>query len=393
MPDNPKGKATEMKGRKTLLIALSAVGAVTAVAFFGGGAPWNDNFESYPLGPIAGQGGWEEWSGSQNVSGRVTNAQARGTKSLLIEGGVQGGDPGDDTVQRFSGITTGRYLMKAWTFVPSNATGAGWFIMLNQYPSPLNWSHQVQFDANDNKVYADFQQGETNLIKGQWVPYMVDINLDADKQHTYYNGVPFVIGQSWKDGVSGMGIANIAALDLYGGEFDSQPPGTSGMYFDDVALAVVPTISSVSFQVPGGGNAGGTLAALADLDDVAYRTYSDLTSEIQFANLTAMVLAMNTTVANPTSLCVNIKARINQSVGGGLRVSLKNWNTGAFVDVGPVFQTTTSYKFFQVLNIPAANYVRASDGRIEVRIRSFVNLPITEATFFTEFDLVQVGVS
>ncbi|GIV01185.1 MAG: hypothetical protein KatS3mg015_0015 [Fimbriimonadales bacterium] len=383
-----------MKGRKTLLIALSSIAAVTAVAFLGGGAPWSDDFESYPLGPIAGQGGWEEWTGSQNVSGQVTNAQAHsGSKSLLIEGGVSGGDGGDDTVQRFSGLTTGRYLMKAWTFVPSTATGAGWFIMLNQYPQPLNWSHQVNFNADTNKVTADFQQGETDLVKGQWVPYMVDINLDTDKQHTYYNGVPFVIGQSWKDGVSGMGISNIAALDLYGGEFNSNPPGTSGMYFDDITLAVVPTIADVTFQSPGGGNAGGTIADLADLDDSVYRTFSDFTSEIQFANLTAMVVGMNTSVATPNKLCVTIKAKINQSVGGFLRVAFRDWNTGEFVDVGPVFQTTTDFQFFHVENVPAGNFVRASDGRIEMRVRSYVNLPISEATFFTEFDLVQVGVS
>jgi len=383
-----------MKGKRMALVFAGAAAAVAAVAMFGGGAPWSDNFESYPLGPIAGQGGWEEWTGSQNVSGQVTNAQAHsGTKSLLIEGGVSGGPAGDDTVQRFSGLTTGRYLMKAWCFVPSNATGAGWFIMLNQYPNPLNWSHQVTFNATTNMVVADFDQGETNLIEGQWVPYKVDINLTDDKQDTYYNGVPFVIGQSWKDGVSGMGISNIAALDLYGGEFNSNPPGISGMYWDDLVLAVVPTIASVSFLSPGGGNAGGTIADLANLDDSVYRTFSDGTSSVQEANLTAMVLGMNTSVGNPSRLCATIKAKINQSVGGFLTISFRNWNTGDFEVVSPAFQTTTDFKFFSIENVPAANYVRAGDGRIEMLVKSIVNLPISEATFFTEFDLAQVGVS
>lgn len=383
-----------MKGKRAAFIFACAGAAVAAVAMFGGGAPWSDNFESYPLGPIAGQGGWEEWTGSQNVSGQVTNAQAHGgTKSLLIEGGVSGGPPGDDTVQRYSGLTAGRYLMKAWCFVPNNATGAGWFIMLNQYPNPLNWSHQVNFNATTNRVHADFDEGETDLIKGQWVPYKVDINLTDDKQDTYYNGVPFVIGQSWKDGVSGMGISNIAALDLYGGEFNSDPPGISGMYWDDIVLAVVPTISSVSFLSPGGGPAGGTIAAFANLDDVVYRTFSDATSAIQEANLTAMVLGMNTSVPNPSRLCATIKAKINQGVGGLLTISFRNWNTGFFEVVSPTFQTTTSFRFFSIENVPAANYVRASDGRIEMLVKSIVNLPFTEATFFTEFDLAQVGVS
>lgn len=383
-----------MKGRRAAFMIAGAFVAAAALAMFGGGAPWSDNFESYPVGPIAGQGGWEEWTGSQNVSGQVTNAQARsGTKSLLIEGGVSGGPAGDDTVQRFSGLTAGRYLMKAWCFVPNDATGAGWFIMLNQYPNPLNWSHQVSFDATDNKVYADFQQGETDLIKGQWVPYKVDINLTDDKQDTYYNGVPFVIGQSWRDGVGGMGISNIAALDLYGGEFNSDPPGTSGMYWEDITLAVVPTIASVSFLSPGGGNAGGTIADLANLDDSVYRTFSDGTSAIQEANLTAMVLGMNTSVGNPSRLCATIKAKINQSVGGFLTISFRNWNTGDFDVVSPTFQTTTDFKFFSIENVPAGNYVRASDGRIEMLVKSIVNLPISEATFFTEFDLAQLGVS
>ena len=52
-----------------------------------GGGEYEDDFESYPLGEICGQNGWEEWDGSSDVCGSVVdNESFDGFQSLKIVG-------------------------------------------------------------------------------------------------------------------------------------------------------------------------------------------------------------------------------------------------------------------------------------------------------------------
>lgn len=201
-----------------------------------------DSFSAYPVGPICGQGGWEEWVGSTDVCGSVTTEQAfDGLDSLKIIGNVGGSAGlGDDTVHRLS-ASGGQWTFRAMTFVPNGATGVGYLNLLNTYDDPpgapfstYRWSVQVQFNADTNSVIADLDGENTPLIRNLWTELRLEIDLDNDLVDYFYNDVQFVSDKSWVDGVTTDGRPFIQALDLYAGE--PSMGGTSGMYFDAISL-------------------------------------------------------------------------------------------------------------------------------------------------------------
>ena len=68
------------------LCLLGVVGVVLCLTN-GAAAQWSDNFESYPLGEICGEGGWEVWTPGEGTCGTVSDEEANGgEKSLKIEG-------------------------------------------------------------------------------------------------------------------------------------------------------------------------------------------------------------------------------------------------------------------------------------------------------------------
>ncbi len=197
-------------------------------------ADWSDDFESYGLGEICGQGGWEEWEGSVGVCGAVSDEEANsGDNSLKIVGAV---GPGDDTVQRFN-ESGGQWTFRIMTFVPNDAQGKASVILLNTYPvigNNNNWSVVVELNADTGRVvrWSAFDIGA--LIKGRWVEFRVEIDIDADTFDIYYDDQLLESGVSWRDAVAPGGQPNIQALDLYGAEPGAG--GSTGTYFDDASL-------------------------------------------------------------------------------------------------------------------------------------------------------------
>ncbi len=225
----PTTKAAAKKAAKRRPIPTLQVGPVMD------GAPWTDNFDSYANGSgIIGQGGWEGWSGTfPPPDGFVDNAQSSSApNSLRIQpGGASTSN--SDCVQVFA-VAGGVYTFKAMTYVPSSASGNGYFILLNQYPA-FNWSVQVQLDSTNNLIISQFGNQTLALIEDAWTELRCEINLDTDDLDIYYGGQVLAENLSWIGNVSGNGTATIQALDLYCDSITS-------MYFD-----------SVSFTAAGGG--------------------------------------------------------------------------------------------------------------------------------------------
>ena len=225
---DPEGDGTYVQGGTIGLIS-SAVDPLCPDEFV-------DNFDAYPQGPVCGQGGWEEWIGSTDVCATVTSEQAfDGPNSLKIVG-TPGGSTGlgDDVVQRFD-LVGGRWVLRAQTYVPTDAQGRGWVVMLNSYPSPLNWSLDILLDADNGLVHDLFDAPSgVALVRGRWAPLLVDINIDNDLVNAFYDGQQFIFNKSWADGDSGGGQPRIQALDLYAGEPTDR--GTTGMFFDAISL-------------------------------------------------------------------------------------------------------------------------------------------------------------
>ena len=241
---------------------LLVLGAVACLAGIVAADDFVDTFENYTLGKICGQagppGGWEEWEGSSGVCGDVVHHETEtgvpansGEQSFRIVG-VPPDPNGDDTVQPFD-IREGVWTFTIQTFAPNDATGAGWVIMLNQYPANLNWSFQVGFNADTNTVYDDdcgTPGPSTPLIRGEWVEYRVEIDLDQDVFNSFYGDFQLVKDGIWSDHVCSPGLPQIQALDLWAADTPAVPPwppGTSGFYLDDASLEEVQPITGCEY--------------------------------------------------------------------------------------------------------------------------------------------------
>jgi hypothetical protein len=198
------------------------------------GADWCDDFESYPTGNLHGVNNWQGWgagAGDAAVAADVSTEQNHtpgGTKGLRIA-------TNDDMVRIYSGYDDANadfYVLTTYTFVPNNATGEMFWLVLNGYDgggAATNWSVQLNMD-NANNVITN--EGEVDaslpLIRGEWVEIRNEINMVANTSVITYGG-QFLLAQSWTEGSSGGGTLNIAAIDLFSN-------GSSTFYYDDISL-------------------------------------------------------------------------------------------------------------------------------------------------------------
>ena len=197
--------------------------------FAGAPAPsWSENFDSYPSDhQMHGEGGWKGWGNVPSAGALTSNVQSHSAPNSVAILGAS------DLVHEYSGYTSGLWTYSAWQFVPTNLSGLSYFILLNQYDDAgltNNWSTQVSFDGTANVVLNEGAAGGQTLplIKGEWVNIRVVIDLDADTQ-TFYYGDDLLYTASWTDGLTGGGILNIGAVDLFANN-------ASVVYYDDIAL-------------------------------------------------------------------------------------------------------------------------------------------------------------
>jgi len=207
--------------RLLVLLSVAALLLAPAVAV----AEWSDNFDSYQLGPLHGQGGWEGWNGSPEATAYVSDAYSLSSpNSVEIQ-------PTSDCVQQFDDVNAGQWVFTGWVYVPTGATGEQYWILLNAYPTVGNysWSLQVLFNMTQN-VVVDYNDTTASrpLIRDQWVELRVEIDFAADLQIVYYNGDQFIM-KGWTSGVEPGGALDLAALDLYSN-------GASAIYWDDLWL-------------------------------------------------------------------------------------------------------------------------------------------------------------
>jgi hypothetical protein len=213
-------------------VACALPATVQAQTFF-------DNFDSYAAGSgIIGQGGWQGWAGNPGANAFVSNAQSYSSPNSL---GVSGSA---DVVQTWGGITNGMWYAKAWTYVPSTASGEMFFILLNTYDGvcasggPCNWSVQVALcrtgcsttGVNPGSVTnlggSDVPGGgSTSLLTNQWVELIAEINLDSNTYTVYYNGTAFDTQQYY----GATGQQAIQCMDLFSN-------GSNESYMDNVWL-------------------------------------------------------------------------------------------------------------------------------------------------------------
>ncbi len=192
---------------------------------------WGDNFDSYATGSsLQGQGGWKGWANSPAGAAFTSNAHAFSTPNSVDIA------PAADTVHEYSGYTAGEWIYEAWQYIPTDFTGQSYFILLNQYDdagNTVNWSVQVRFNGDTNQVEnTGTSEGTLPLMKGMWMLLKIEFDLTNDTCAFYYGGQLLYSG-TWTGEVSGSGIANLAAVDLFAND-------ASSIFYDDLLLTPKP---------------------------------------------------------------------------------------------------------------------------------------------------------
>lgn len=226
------------------LVTLAAVHVYADTSPAGGGDPgvlpvnfpqgpmqFVEDFDSYaPGSDMHGQGGWKGWDNSPGAGALVsTDFWHTAMNSVNVNGA-------SDLVHEFAGFNSGFWILSAWAYIPSGqSTGQSYFIALNTYNDggPYNWSTQVCFNLDAGTVVddaaLDCASGATiPLVFDQWAEIRVEIDLTANTQSFFYDG-NLLYTDSWTEHVSGGGVANIAALDLFAN-------AATAVYYDDVSL-------------------------------------------------------------------------------------------------------------------------------------------------------------
>ncbi len=219
--------------RKRNLTAIGLAMAACAAIGSAAHAQLDENFDGYVAGStLAGQGGWELWytgGVDATIANNVSNSPDNSLRLEVLS----------DLVYEFSGITDGKWVYTAWTYMPSTATGDAYLILLNGYGGSAvdNWSMQVRFGANDQLVESDFGAETIGLITDQWVEFRAEIDLDdmldlgfeVGSMDLFYNGVQFADDLVWIDNAGTGGSLNIAANDVFSLDCNE-------FYVDDVSL-------------------------------------------------------------------------------------------------------------------------------------------------------------
>jgi hypothetical protein len=231
---------------KRLLLYAATLAALLVLPATVNAGDWYDNFDAYaPGSQMHGQGGWTGWDNSPGAGALVSNLYSYSpANSVEIVAGT-------DLVHQYTGATSGKWIYTAYQYIPSGYAGLTYFILLQNYDSPLHtntrWSVQMTFDSTDGMVHIDC--GSTTQVIGpaflldQWVPITVNVDLDNDWCQVYYNGTllddPALAdhpllggGYAWTKGVFGQyttGTKTITTVDLFA---NSATP----VYYDNLSL-------------------------------------------------------------------------------------------------------------------------------------------------------------
>jgi hypothetical protein len=227
--------------------ALAALAASAALATSASAAVvFNETFEGYTLGDVAGQGLWADFGGAEltNVVDTMANG---GTKSLAFSTKPAGGYGSDATVEVVAPITAGQLVLSFDIFHPTTNDGDGFFYFSRGATLATVFQQGISLEARGTAgTFGDDGSPKTGLLTGQWVPVVMNIDLDADTLVATYGGTQIFNG-AW---ITDAGLpSQYQGIDIWA------DGGTSGgsFYIDNLRLDAVPEPSSIALLGLGAG--------------------------------------------------------------------------------------------------------------------------------------------
>lgn len=195
----------------------------------------NENFESYDAGSYMSTVAapqWERW-GNDVLGGLVSEEQAHnGTKSMksYINGSTE-----TDVVLNMNDLTTGRYRIEFYMYVPASHTG--YYNILQDF-NGQNSKWGIQLTFNDGTVTVDANQSQYthSYTADSWTKIQHFVDLDNDWVDFYLND-ELVISYQWSRGTNAGGVNKLDAIDFYSHTANNQ----AGLYYiDDLVIEQVP---------------------------------------------------------------------------------------------------------------------------------------------------------
>ena len=209
---------------------------------------FDETFETYTLGDSSGQGGWVDFGGTRlaNIVDTIANG---GTQS--IEFSTSPGYGSDSTLDLASPITSGQLVLSFDLYQPTGFDGNA-HIFLSRGPTLTGTFDEGMHLFGDGTAGTFFDTGSptTPLLIDQWVPVMVNIDLDANTATASYGGTQIYNG-AWNNG--GASPTQFQGINIWAAE------GLNVAVFniDNLTLEVIPEPSGVALL--GLGIAGLTL--------------------------------------------------------------------------------------------------------------------------------------
>jgi hypothetical protein len=335
------------------------------------GVPFSDDFDSYNAGQglvaQADPADWQPWCFPPGPDGLISNAFARSAPNSFRVNAADGTQ--DDVVHRMN-VDAGQWTIEVWTFVPNGGQGVAYVILLNQYfdencLGQNNWSLQVRLDGFSGQVNNEGASGGfTTLVRGQWMPVRVEVDLDADLFDLFYGNVQLVDDGVWSEEASGGGIPALAALDLFC--IDSE------LFFDDVSIRASDgggPLCMTAGDWTNNSSETGTVANTCESDDARTAARRATFTPAATALLRYDASTVFSGLGGASTLTVTAECGISNAGVSNVtgRLQIRNQTSGAFVNVSSGLLTTSDAVLSGNPTGDPNLYIGAN-GLIEVRV-------------------------
>ncbi len=232
-----------------LFVTACVLAPVTAEADF------IDDFESYTLGDIDGQGPWIDFGGV-NTTDVVNTLAYSGEQSMAqtLSGTELNGYGSDTYVVDLDGapLTSGKWQLSYQLLIPQNFNGVE-YMWISQGPMPTTFTAGMDLIADNvgnAAVFGDEASGDwTPLVFDRWAEVVAEIDLDADTVTVSYDGNVFHTG-AWD--VDATGTPAIGGMNVWVSADDDDTIVYAGTaYIDDLSIVAVPEPGTVTLLLMG----------------------------------------------------------------------------------------------------------------------------------------------